>query len=156
MTDCVLCHTKAAGQAVSADFADDGFYGWLCHTPLMTNNWSFVKTGDHTLRQKTGHAIMQGMTKDNRAFSDIAERIVWHREKVEGLNQKDYARRAGVTRSSLNNWESGDYRLSIDGALALRRTFGLSLDFLYEGIDDALPMALRAAWRDRFLVNSSK
>lgn len=156
MTDSVLCHPKAAGQVVSANFADDGFYGGMCHGPLMTNYWSQVKTNELPLRQNFGHAIIEGMKKDDRPFAEIADRIVWHREKVEGLNQKDYARRAGVTRSSLNNWESGDYRLSIDGALALRRTFGLSLDFLYEGIDDTLPMALRAAWRDRFLVNSSR
>ena len=96
------------------------------------------------------------MKKNDRPFTDIAERIVWHREIVESLNQKEYAYRAGVTRSSLNNWESGDYRLSIDGALALRKTFGLSLDFLYAGEDETLPMALRAAWRDRFLVSSSR
>lgn len=95
------------------------------------------------------------MGKADRPFADIADRIVWHRD-LEGLEQKDYAKRLGVTRSSLNNWESGNYRLSIDGALALRRTFGLSLDFMYEGIDDALPMTLRQAWRERPLVKASK
>ena len=97
------------------------------------------------------------MTKPDkpRPFADIAERIKWHRELM-ALDQKDYAKKAGVTRSSLNNWESGGYRLSIDGAIALRRTYGLSLDFMYEGIDDALPMTLRVAWRERPEVSASK
>lgn len=83
----------------------------------------------------------------DRPFSDIADRIKWHRT-LEGLTQDDYAKRAGLKRTQLKNWENGDYRLSLDGALALRKTYGLSLDFLFCGIDDALPMTLRKAWRD--------
>jgi len=92
---------------------------------------------------------------DDAPYADIAERIRWHRA-VEGLNQSEYARLAGVKRSQLSNWETGLQRVSIDGALALRRTYGLSLDFIYEGIDDALPMSLRQALRDKPLVKSSK
>jgi transcriptional regulator with XRE-family HTH domain len=95
------------------------------------------------------------MANPNRPFADIAERIQWHRA-LEGVNQDVYAGRAGLGRTQLKNWESGAYRLSIDGALALRRTYGLSLDFMYEGIDDALPMTLRMAWRERPRVKTSK
>lgn len=91
-----------------------------------------------------------------RPFEEIARRIVWHRTEVEKVRQLDYAEMIGVKRAALNNWESGDYRLSLDGALAMRKRFGLSLDFMFEGIDDALPMTLRQAWRDRPLVNSFK
>jgi len=84
----------------------------------------------------------------DKPFGDIAERLRWHRA-LEGMDQRDYAAKAGLKRSQLSNWESGDYRLSIDGARAIRKTYGLSLDFLYEGIDEALPMTLRAAWRDK-------
>ena len=93
--------------------------------------------------------------QDDAPFSDIAARIRWHRA-LEGLKQADYATKAGIKRSQLSNWESGQQRISIDGALALRETYGLSLDFIYEGIDDALPMTLRAAWRDRPDVKTSK
>lgn len=88
-------------------------------------------------------------------FSDIAARIRWHR-RLEGANQTDYAKRAGVKRSQLSNWETGQQRVSIDGAIALRRTYGLSLDFIYEGIDDALPMTLRKALRESPDVIASK
>lgn len=88
-------------------------------------------------------------------FAEIASRIRWHRS-LEGLNQADYAARAGIKRSQLSNWESGQQRVSIDGARALRRTYGLSLDFIYEGIADALPMTLRQAWIDSPSVKASK
>lgn len=88
------------------------------------------------------------MAVKEKPFEDIASRLRWHRE-LEGLTQLEYARQIGVKRNTLNNWESGDYRLSLDGALALRKRYGLSLDFMYEGIDDALPMTLRRAWRDK-------
>lgn len=91
-----------------------------------------------------------------RPFADIAERIKWHREQVMGLNQSAYAESIGVKRSALSLWEAGTHRLSLDGALALRHKYGLSLDFMYEGIDDALPMTLRLAWRDRPDVSASK
>lgn len=95
------------------------------------------------------------MEKADKPFGDIAERIRWHRA-LEGMDQRDYAEKAGLKRAQLSNWESGNTRLSIDGALALRRTYGLSLDFMYEGIADALPMTLRSAWMDRPAVKASK
>ena len=114
----------------------------------MTNNLSKVKTNETALPYGGVHGIPQLMDRDDRPFKDIAERLIWHRT-LEGKTQIEYARALGVSRPSLNNWESGNYRLSLDGALALRRKYGLSLDFMYEGIDDALPMTLRNAWRDR-------
>lgn len=85
-----------------------------------------------------------------RPFADIAERLKWHREVVMGgISQEEYATRLGVKRSALSLWEAGTHRLSLDGALALRSKYGLSMDFMYEGIDDALPMTLRNAWRER-------
>lgn len=114
----------------------------------MTNNLSKVKTGDGTLRQDICHAILPRMELDQKPFGDIAARIRWHRDLL-GMTQKEYAEKIGQKRATINNWESGDYRLSLDGALALRKTYGLSLDFMYEGIADALPMTLRNAWLDK-------
>ena len=88
------------------------------------------------------------MAATDTPYGDIAERLKWHRALV-GADQKDYAAKAKLKRAQYSNWESGQFRLSLDGARALRQTYGLSLDFLFEGIDDALPMTLRNAWRDR-------
>ena len=83
-----------------------------------------------------------------RPFADIAARIKWHRSTV-GLNQADYAASIGIKRPAFSLWEAGTHRLSLDGALALRTRYALSLDFMYAGNDDALPMTLRNAWRDK-------
>jgi len=95
------------------------------------------------------------MADEDKPYADIAERLRWHRELI-GLSQADYAERINTKRSAYSLWEAGSHRLSLNGALALRQTFGLSLDFMYEGIDDALPMTLRNAWLDRSRVSASK
>lgn len=83
-----------------------------------------------------------------KAYQDIANRLKWHRDLLE-LNQEEYALRAGLKRNQLSNWEAGSNRIGLDGARALRKTYGLSLDFIYEGDPDTLPMTLRNAWLDR-------
>lgn len=108
------------------------------------------------LSEIPSHGPMCPMNEiENRPYGDIADRLIWHRE-LEGLTQAEYAEKIGVKRARLSQWEDGINRLSLDGALALRKTFGLSLDFMYEGIDDALPMTLRRAWRDRPRVSRSR
>ncbi len=88
------------------------------------------------------------MTDLNLPFLDTGERLRWHRDLL-GMKQDEYAASIGFKRSVYSLWERGGHRLSLDGALAIRKRYGLSLDFMYEGIDDALPMTLRNAWRDR-------
>ncbi|WP_423815370.1 helix-turn-helix transcriptional regulator [Pseudooceanicola nitratireducens] len=95
------------------------------------------------------------MPTEEKPFADIAARLRWHRELL-GLSQAEYAERINTKRSAYSLWEAGSHRLSLNGALTIRRTFGLSLDFMYEGIDDALPMTLRNAWLDRPREISSK
>lgn len=86
-----------------------------------------------------------------KPFSDQAARIRWHRTLL-GLNQTDYGAKAGIKRANITNFESGDYQIGLAAARALRATYGLSLDFLYEGIADALPMTLRNALLDNPIV----
>ena len=114
----------------------------------MPSFLALVKPNDHRSQQESWRGILPHMDLTGKPFADIAERLRWHRA-LEGTDQKAYAEKAGLKRAQLSNWESGDYRVSLDGARALRKTYGLSLDFMYEGIDDALPMTLRKAWQDR-------
>lgn len=83
----------------------------------------------------------------SKPYADIAARLKWHRALL-GKTQEEYAVKAGLKRAQLNNWEGGDHRIGLDGARALRKTYGLSLDFIYEGDDNALPMNLRNALLD--------
>lgn len=78
----------------------------------------------------------------DKPFEDIAARIRWHRDLL-GMTQAEYAKNAGLKRAQLNNWESGTFQVGLSGARALRKTYGLSLDFIYEGVTDALDMTLR-------------
>ena len=126
----------------------------FAHAPTLPYSMADRKPCDGLVRHFSWQAKVSAMP-ETAPFADIAARIRWHRA-LEGLNQADYADRAGVKRSQLSNWETGLQRVSVDGALALRRTYGLSLDFIYEGIADALPMTLRSAWRDREAVSASK
>lgn len=127
----------------------------ICHAPFMPNNLAYVKPSEVVLRQNNWRDTIAGMDLSEKPFGDIAERIRWHRH-LEGVEQLEYAEKAGLKRSQLSNWESGNTRLSLDGALLLRKTYGLSLDFMYAGIADALPMTLRSAWLDRPEVKASK
>ena len=83
-------------------------------------------------------------TRMEKPFSDQAERIIWHRNLL-GLTQTEYGEKAGLKRAAINNYESGDFQIGLAAARALRNTYGLSLDFIYEGVADALPMNLRKA-----------
>ena len=140
-------HSEALKRAIRQAFDDLGD-GCAAHGATVPKSLALVKPSDAPSHQKTWPDMLPGMDLADKPFGDIADRLRWHRA-LEGVDQKTYAEKAGLKRAQLSNWESGDYRLSLDGARALRKTYGLSLDFIYEGIDDALPMTLRMAWRDR-------
>lgn len=86
-------------------------------------------------------------------YKDIGDRLKWHREYV-GLTQEEYAESIGVARSSYTVWETGVRRFSLDGALLIKKRWGLSLDWLIEGNADALASTVRNAWLSRSAVNS--
>lgn len=86
-----------------------------------------------------------------KPHSDTAARIKWHRNLL-GMTQAEYAEKAGLKRAQLNNWEGGDFQVGLAGARKLRNTYGLSLDFIYEGDSEALDMTLRKALLDSPIV----
>ena len=122
--------------------------GGLVHAGYTAKPFSNGQANRSPLRQIFWPGTISGMSETPKPYADIAERIRWHRNLLR-LTQQEYAERIGVKRSAFSLWEAGSHRLSLDGALALRKRYGLPLDFMYEGIDDALPMTLRNAWLDR-------
>ena len=138
------------------DFMHDTFTGSSVHELSMQDKLAMVNLSCNlharksSLRKISKQPKIVGMKpSDEKPFLPIGRRLRWHREDVEGLSQADYAASIGFKRGAYSLWEGGTHRLSLDGALAIRKKYGLSLDFLYEGMDDALPMTLRKAWRDR-------
>lgn len=78
---------------------------------------------------------------DTAPFRDIAERLLAAQESL-GVTAKSFAEGAGLSKTQMSNWQTGQVRISLEGALALRETYGLSLDFIYFGNLDALPYRL--------------
>lgn len=92
-------------------------------------------------------AIMLSM---DGPFSDIAERLILVRTALaeKGQSQKEFAEAAGIPAKNYNNWESSNFRISLDGALKLREAYGVPLDFIYcGGMVDRLPEKVRSALR---------
>ena len=79
-----------------------------------------------------------------RPFQDIAERLRAAREAYDpDMDMKTFAEEAGLKHSQYKNWESGAYRIGLDGALRLRTRYGLTLEYIYIGDVDSLPMSWR-------------
>lgn len=154
MTEVSISQAKLVPEDIMTDFINNSGCA-VYHSALMPSNLARVKPSEGILPRKEPYGTMCAMDHVNKPFLDIAQRLNWHRNML-GLDQKPYAEKAGLKRSQLSNWEAGNTRLSLDGALALRRTYGLSLDFMYEGIADTLPMALRSAWMESPEVTASR
>jgi len=80
----------------------------------------------------------------NGKYSDIANRLRAVRH-IFGMTSKDFADQAGVPPKSYSQWESGGFRISIDGAMRLQERYGISLDFIYLGSIDTLPNKIATA-----------
>jgi transcriptional regulator with XRE-family HTH domain len=65
-----------------------------------------------------------------------------------GLNQTEFAAGARIKQNAYNQYESGKKRPGIDSAIALRSTYGLTLDWIYCGDPSSLPYKLAKAVRD--------
>lgn len=77
--------------------------------------------------------------------SQIARRLLIARTALN-LSMTEFCTGAGISLTTYSNWEGGRQRLSADGAFALRRTYKLSLEWLFFGEDeDKLPSAIRDA-----------
>jgi transcriptional regulator with XRE-family HTH domain len=73
-----------------------------------------------------------------------------------GLGSAEYAKQANVSPKSYSQWESGDFRISIDGAIRLHDRYGISLDFIYCGSLDGMPHKIANAVSSSPLVSSAK
>jgi transcriptional regulator with XRE-family HTH domain len=87
-------------------------------------------------------------------FSEIAHRLRAVRS-FYGLSSIEYAQQADVNPKSYSQWESGDHRISVDGAIRLRERYGISLDFIYLGSIDTLPAKIANAVSSSPLLKAS-
>lgn len=68
----------------------------------------------------------------------VAARLKRIRE-ILGMTKKDFAERAGLGEQVYGPFENGRRELSLGAAKKLRRTYGLSLEFMYFGNIADLP-----------------
>jgi len=89
-------------------------------------------------------SIVQGMARRARNLTtpdSVAERLALTRE-ILGLTQKDFAVSAGMILSRYNLREAGKIPLPLSGGIQLCDTYGLTLDWLYRGKVQGLPIWL--------------
>jgi len=58
---------------------------------------------------------------------------------ILGLSKKDFSERAGIGEQVYGPFENAKRELSLNAAKKLRKTYGLSLQFMYFGKIDDLP-----------------
>ena len=68
----------------------------------------------------------------------IGERLARTRSALN-FTQSEFATGAGIGKSTLNQWESGTQRPSLDEAAKLVASYSLTLDWIYRGEPAGLP-----------------
>ena len=81
--------------------------------------------------------------RDPTALNEIAERLALTRQAL-GYTQATMSRLMGSSTAgqAWENYEAGRRRISVDHALALCRTCGVTLAWVYQGQMDTLPKSL--------------
>ena len=73
-----------------------------------------------------------------RSIESIAKRLRATREAL-GMKQAEFAERADIPNNTYNQYEQAKGRPSLDFAFKLRDTYGLTLDWIYDGDPSGLP-----------------
>ena len=78
------------------------------------------------------------------SVQDVADRLRLTREAMQ-WSQAELCRRSGISPQIWNNAETGDNRISVDEAIKLCRTTGVTLDWVYRGTRTLLPAVVAEA-----------
>ena len=100
-----------------------------------------TKTGTTS---RTLNFVRQEITrlgKNSKNIDPVARRLALTRE-IFGLTEKEFAERAGVLLGRYHQWESGSTPISLSSAVALCAAHGVTLDWLYRGKIQGLPLWL--------------
>lgn len=71
----------------------------------------------------------------------VAERLELLRELI-GMRQNEFASRAGIGANAWNNYVHCRSRISVDAAIKLVITYGVTLDFIFLGDASNMPYRL--------------
>ena len=79
-----------------------------------------------------------------RSVAEIGDRLRISREAL-GLNQADFCRKAGISKTGYNAFEKAHERPSVDTALRIKDAHRLTLDWIYDGDSSGLRAKLADA-----------
>ena len=80
----------------------------------------------------------------NVAMYEFGERI-YNLRKKSGLSQEEFADKLGVSRQAVSKWETGQSVPDSEKAAAIGAFFGVSLDWLINGVEPAASAPASAA-----------
>lgn len=89
------------------------------------------------------------MSDADYPYREIGDRVRRLREHLGYRKLKDFADLNGWGHTQLTNWETGHRRITVEAATKLRERYAVSLDWVYLGIENALPQNLAKALSSR-------
>lgn len=96
--------------------------------------------------------IADHINEDKYPYWRIGQRLQALRETT-GMSKTEFAAFCGFNYTRYVNWETGHRRMLPDEAVVLCEKLGVTLDFIYRGIEAQLPhslvMALSSSPRDK-------
>ncbi len=140
-----LRHGFVAAQSADdiVDRADSAFV----HEANNSCSVNFVKFPAHDVKITERRCIMNGMQtalksshapRERRSLQAIADRLIATRTAM-GLKPSEFADRADIRRNAYSQYENAKNRISLEAAYKLVDTYGLDLDWIYDGDMSRLP-----------------
>lgn len=80
-------------------------------------------------------AMLEALEDDRDAVAARLKRV----REVMGMTKREFAEKAGLQEQTYGPFENAKRDLSLEAAKRLRKTYSLTLEFLYFGNTDALP-----------------
>lgn len=99
-------------------------------------NWAWLPS-------KNGRGAQKGNKQTRR--DPVAHRLEMTRIALGYENQTEFAEKANLTQNRYSQYETGKRPLTLDAALKLKRTYGVTLDWLFAGDRNGLPHAVWSA-----------
>jgi transcriptional regulator with XRE-family HTH domain len=101
------------------------------------------------------HCVMMPRRANKLSADPIARRLALTRRALGYEIQEEFAREAGITPNAYNTSETGARRLPFNQARRLCERYGLTIEWLYEGVPDRLPHALAMRLMGLGAINGS-
>jgi transcriptional regulator with XRE-family HTH domain len=83
--------------------------------------------------------------QEQRRWAHIGLRLATIRTALNYKDQAAFAKNAKLSQNRYNQYETGERRITLDAALKLKQTYGITLDYIYMADRNGLPHAIWSA-----------